>query len=507
MTEPVSGRPNGAGTDENDLAQFGYDQRLKRTMSTFTSFCLAFSMIAITGTLSPLLQPVLSQIGGIAIWMWPLAFAGVVWIVLVFMHMAARIPVTGYAYQWTSRITNPYYGWVVAAIGIVTFTTGATSIGALLGSLIAPEIGLKGTDTEIMLLGAGLLTLGFIINVLGIKIATHFNNGVAISEIVITITFALLLLIGMALFFDGGEGFGVITNHGAGAVDGAHIPTVNYIFAATAPIFALLGWEASADLAEETVNPRKAAPKAMFRAVALSSLGGFIVMWIVVAAMKAPLAESITHPNLLFWVIDDRLGGFAAAIVKVVAFASLMGCIIANIAVATRLVFSVSRDRMLPFSPQLASVHPKLQTPVVASGVLWAITMIITVAGSGQIFRITAMAVVAYYLTYGTTVIGVIAGHLKGRIPEPGPGYFGLGRFLLPVCGVALLWCVGVCAAYLIPKENHYIIGYFGAALGLCALLTVYAWWAIRTGRASLPTTAFTESPPSIEPEPEPVRV
>jgi hypothetical protein len=117
------------------------------------------------------------------------------------------------------------------------------------------------------------------------------------------------------------------------------------------------------------------------------------------------------------------------------------------------------------------------------------------------------MAVVAYYLTYGTTVVGVIAGHLRGRIPEPGPGYFGLGRFLLPVCGVALLWCVGVCAAYLIPKENHYIIGYFGVALGLCALLTVYAWWAIRTGRASLPKAAFSDAPPTIEPEPEPVRV
>ena len=35
--------------DEQDLILFGYPQRLRRSMSTFTSFCLAFSMVAITG--------------------------------------------------------------------------------------------------------------------------------------------------------------------------------------------------------------------------------------------------------------------------------------------------------------------------------------------------------------------------------------------------------------------------------------------------------------------------
>lgn len=475
--------------DEEDLAQFGYDQRLKRTMSTFTTFCLAFSMIAITGTLGPLLGPALQQVGGVAVWFWPLAFAGVIWIVLVFMHMAARIPVTGYAYQWASRITTPYFGWIVAMIGIITFTTGATSIGALFGSILAPEVGLEGTANEIMVLGIAALTFCFILNILGIRIATHFNNGVAISEIIVTVVFAILLIFGIALFFDHTTGFGaIVNNHGPNGVNGVHIPWQSYVFAATAPIFSLMGWEASADLAEETVNPRKAAPKAMFRAVVLCSVGGFVVMAIFIAAIPGSIEHAVQQPNTMFWIAEQQLGSFPAAILKVVAFASLLGCIVANIAVATRLIFSVSRDRLVPFSKQLASVHPRFQTPVVASILLWVICMVITIAGAGNIFRITAMAVIAYYLTYGATMVAVIAGSRRKQIPEPnGPGYFGLGKALVPVCSVALLWCIGVIAAYLAPSENHYIIGYFGVAIVIGIALTIYAWSALRSGRASMP--------------------
>lgn len=475
-------------SDEHDLAQFGYNQRLRRTMSTFTSFCLAFSMIAITGTLGPLLGPALGQVGGIAVWFWPLALAGVFWILLVFMHMAARIPVTGYTYQWTSRITNPYFGWVVAVIGFITFTTGATSIGALFGSILAPELGMSGTNTEIMLIGVVALTFCFALNVLGIRIVAHFNNGVAIAEMVITTAVVAVLLIGIAVFFSHSSGFSLVTNHGVNGVRDSHIPWQNYILAATAPIFSLMGWEASADLAEETVNPRKTAPRAMFRAVLLCAGAGFIVMAIFVAAIPGTLAHAVEQPNTMFWVAERQLGAFPAAILKIVAFGSLLGCIVANIAVATRLLFSVSRDNLMPFSKQLASVHPRLRTPVIASVVLWVVCMAIDIAGAGEIFRITAMAVIAYYLTYGATMIAVMVGHRRGSIPEPpGHGYFSLGRSLVPVASIALLWCIGVIVAYLAPSANHYIIGYFAVALGIGALLTIYAWRALKRGAAWMP--------------------
>jgi amino acid transporter len=280
-----------------------------------------------------------------------------------------------------------------------------------------------------------------------------------------------------------------VNNHGAGGINSAHTPFVNYILAALLPILSLLGWEASADLAEETQNPRKTAPTAMLRAVVVSGLAGFVVMWIFSAAIGGSLTTALAAPNTMFYVVGQHLGGFMEDVLKVIGFASMMGCIIANVAVGTRLLYSVSRDHMLPFSKQLAQVNRTTRTPIVAITTLWVVMLIINIAGAGNIFRIIAMASVAYYFTYGATIIAVIVGERKGSIPDAGPGLFSLGKSLIPVALIGLAWCVAVILAYMLPKVNHYVAGYFAVALGIGALFTIYAWTAIRRGSASVPET------------------
>jgi hypothetical protein len=123
----------------------------------------------------------------------------------------------------------------------------------------------------------------------------------------------------------------------------------------------------------------------------------------------------------------------------------------------------------------------------VAICALWVTCLVINLAGAGNIFRIVAMAAVAYYFTYGSTMIGVLWGNAKKRIPTAPPDHFGLGRWLVPVTLLALTWCVAVILAYMVPKVNHYVIGYFGVALGIGALFTIYAWLALHNKKASVP--------------------
>ena len=99
-----------AGATE-DLAQFGYKQQLNRTIGSYTSFALAFSMVSVTTTVFTLFAQPFQALGGVAIWLWLPVGAGVLLITLVYGHLAARLPVTGYAYQWASRIISPHYGW------------------------------------------------------------------------------------------------------------------------------------------------------------------------------------------------------------------------------------------------------------------------------------------------------------------------------------------------------------------------------------------------------------
>ncbi len=50
-----------------DLAQFGYKQQLHRTIGSYTSFALAFSMISVTTTVFTLFAQPFQAIGGVAI--------------------------------------------------------------------------------------------------------------------------------------------------------------------------------------------------------------------------------------------------------------------------------------------------------------------------------------------------------------------------------------------------------------------------------------------------------
>jgi hypothetical protein len=113
--------------------------------------------------------------------------------------------------------------------------------------------------------------------------------------------------------------------------------------------------------------------------------------------------------------------------------------------------------------------------------------LIINIAGAGNIFRIVSMASVAFYVTYAATLIAVMVGERKGSIPGALPGHFSLGKRLIPVALAGLTWCVATILAYTLPKVNRYVVGYFAVALGIGAVFTAWAWWAVRSGRASVP--------------------
>ncbi|MGH8413015.1 MAG: hypothetical protein ACRERT_17540, partial [Pseudomonas sp.] len=84
-------------SDDADLASLGYEQKMHRTMSSFTSFALAFSMVSINTGVVTLFADPFNRVGGIGILLWLLVIPLVCCIVLVYCHLAGRIPLTGYA--------------------------------------------------------------------------------------------------------------------------------------------------------------------------------------------------------------------------------------------------------------------------------------------------------------------------------------------------------------------------------------------------------------------------
>ena len=124
--------------DIEDLHRLGYQQRLRRTIGAYTSFALGFSMISITTAIFTVFSDPFNRVGGVAVWLWFPVTAGVLAITFVYAHLSARLPITGYAYQWSSRLVNRDFGWFTGWSALLAFVAGTAGIAVAIGTVFGP---------------------------------------------------------------------------------------------------------------------------------------------------------------------------------------------------------------------------------------------------------------------------------------------------------------------------------------------------------------------------------
>ncbi len=481
---------NAVNSDEADLAAMGYSQKLHRTMSPFTSFCLAFSMVSINTGVVTLFADPFNRVGGAGVLTWLVVIPFVMCIVFVYCHLSSRMPVTGYAYQWSSRLVNKSYGWFTGWVAMISFMAGTAATAAAIGSVFAPEIWASPTQGHVQALSIVATIIVCALNIFGIKIATKMNDIGAVIELVGTLALVLMLIAGVFVFFDNTGGISLFFD--TTPADGSELSFWTIALATLLPVNVLLGWEGAADLAEETMDPRRAATSAMIKAVAISAIFGFTLFALLALAVPGPIPELLGQPgNPVINIVRLRFGNFAATLMLFVTFASIFACLIANMAVATRMSFALSRDNMLPGSRVLGSVNAGTGTPVASIVMVTAIAIALNFASGGFVGAIYSMVGLTYYLTYFLTLVGAYIAHRSGRIPNAPEGVFGLGAWLVPTIGVGVLWTVCVIATFSIPQQSH-----TGAITTMIMLAVGAAWWVLKlrgdlaAGRAGPPDLA-----------------
>src|SRR5580704_1732196 len=187
--------------DVDDLHQFGYHQSLRRTLGPYGSFAIAFSMISITTAIFFLLPSLFGTAGAAGVWLWIPCAAGVFLIVLVYAHLAARIPITGFAYQWNSRLINPHYGWFTGYTALLAFMAGTAATAVALATVFAGDIWNAPTHGDIVLLATIAMAVAAIINIVSIRAVSAVNNVGVFFEIVGSVAAAALLVVGSIFFF------------------------------------------------------------------------------------------------------------------------------------------------------------------------------------------------------------------------------------------------------------------------------------------------------------------
>ena len=487
--------------DVQDLHALGYKQTLRRTIGAYTSFALGFSMITITTTIFTLFSQPFQTLGGAAIWLWIPVTLGALVIAAVYGHLAARLPITGYAYQWSSRLVGPNYGWFNGWTALISFFTGTASIGLALATVFAPEFIANPTHLQTATVAAGAIAVAVLLNIISIRAATFFNNVGASAELVGTLGLTAITAIGL-LFFEHQQGFAILTQVGPTTPD-TPVNHVAWGLALLLPVYTLLGWEGSADLAEETVDPRRTAPNAMFRSILISGVAAFFVFAVFAMAIPGNVADiaNATDTNPLILVFQAHFPAPLVLLLKVIVFLSIFSALLANVTVATRMCFSLARDRMLPASPILARVSTATRTPIASVVLVGIVAIGINYLSAGLIAQVTAITAVTYFLTYLLTMLSGLIGSARGTIPTAPARYMNLGPWLRPLCMLGIAWTLVVIAYMTLPEVNH-PAGLFTIYFEVAGVVWFFAYLRPRLARGEVgPPIGRAVSDPTLSVE------
>lgn len=311
-----------------------------------------------------------------------------------------------------------------------------------------------------------VISAAALIHIFSIKTAAIWNDAGVITEIVGSIGVALVLLWIAGLHPP--HGFGFLTNH-TNHFTGRPAGIGNFILSLLMGAWCLTGFEAAADLSEETQDPLRVVPRAVVSSELASGIGGTVVLAGFLLSIRDLHATQSSATPLLD-ILISTLGFRAAEFVLLIVFVSVFACALASLALTSRLLFAMARDNMFPFSNLFSRVNEKHGTPIPAIGFVWFLSCAVVVLIK-RLELFTSTSVVAGYLAYALILFAALRG-LRGKSSE----HFRLGAWRLPIGATALFWCLFITAAMTIPESEpgagH--VPAIAASIGIAVGIAVY---------------------------------
>jgi urea carboxylase system permease len=488
-----AGKP---GSDSG-MEDFGYKESLDRSIGKFASFAAGVSYISIlTGTFQ-LFYLGFGTAGPAYLWSWPIVFFGQMAVALCFMELAAKYPVAGSVYNWAkalgSRIVGWSAGWLMLTASIVTLSAVALAYQLNLPRLwsgfqiVGDGTGEYDFAANAVVLGTLLILFTTIVNALGVRLMAMINSSGVFIELIAAVLIAFILAINVER---GPDIFFSTNGYGAGESGGF---LGAFLIASLASGYVMYGFDTASSLGEETVEPRRTAPKAIARAILASFvIGGAILVFAVMAApnLDDPL---IGKPEGgLQYIVEQVMWGPLGKIFLVCIVIAVTVCSLAVHTAAIRLTFAMARDNALPFGEKLARVNPKTQTPIIPAVVIGVIAVLILVINIGQpkIFTVlTSIAVIMIYLAYLMVTGPMLKKRFQGQWPPAdlkAGGYFTMGRWGMLVNIVAVVWGIGMSLNLAWPREVVYGEGWYnawGAFIYIGVILGLGLLWYFVKGR------------------------
>lgn len=248
-------------------------------------------------------------------------------------------------------------------------------------------------------------------------------------------------------------------------------------------VYLFIGWENSAALAEETRDPRKNVPRAVYTSIAIMVFAYVLFAFATIVGFKNNVG-ALSSATVPFLSVAHGVIGWVAFLAFLAGMTSTLGALIAGTNSQARLVFNGGREGLLP--KFIGKVDDKRQTPV--NALLTFLTLALLIIGVWGLLHIIgghstsgSMSATNFFFessTFGTILVLVVYALSNLALPfyyrKHHPDRFNVVRHgILPILGLLL---IAVPMYYLAKPGQPTPYDWFPwAALGFIVLAALWA--------------------------------
>lgn len=397
-----------------------------------------------------------------------------------YAKMVRVYPVAGSAFAYASNTLNPHVGFMTGWIMMLDYALLGCLSYLLLGlymNILIPAV----PGWAWVLISIAILT---VVQYIGVDIMAKVNNILVAVVAIFMIGFFILMLKVIIT----GSGFPALFDI-TGIYNAAEFPEVGIggiVQAASILVLCFLGCDAVTTLAEEAIEPKKNVGKAII--IITVGMGLYFVIYSYVMQLVWPTAwMEFVNPDTASEELVTYVGGQVLGLVWTGMYTlTCVTCCLAAQTSATRLLFGMGRDGVLP-AKFFAHIHPKYKTPtynIIFISVLSAVVACLT-------DLLSISSVINFGALIGFTLVNVcVFAHYFVK-EKKRSGLFNICSYLIaPAIGA------GVCLFIWINLDSTaLILGGIWAVIG-------FVYLAIATkGFKTVKTMTFSEDAPVVDEE------
>ena len=381
------------------------------------------------------------------------AIAGVVSVLaaVCYAELAAAVPTAGSSYTYAYTTIGEIFAWIIAWDLILEFALGAAVVsrgwsGYLQDALNLPT-SVFGEESTVNLGAIAIALVLGVVAMIGIRESKWVTNALVVVKVSVCV-----FVVVVGIFFVKAANLSPFVPASkpvpkSEALSGLQQPLwqwitgadptafgVTGVFVAAAVVFfAYSGFEAVANLGEETKDPAKDMPRGLLGTLAICTLLYVLVCFVITGMVKytglsegAPISDAF-----------DQVGmGWASILIAVAAIAGLSSVILVDIVAMGRIGFALCRDGLLP--AWIGEVHRKWETPYRVTIGTTAVVMLL--AGFVPLDALAEMVSIGTLFAFFVVSVAVIV--LRRTRPKMKRPFRVPQVPLLPI--VSAVFCVGL---------------------------------------------------------------